>query len=121
MRTRDLAVVRADGSRKRLLARDPAYDMSPSFSPDGRRIAFDSQRGFKRVVERGVGPEFEIYSVGVDGRGIRRLTRNRVEDRFPDFGPDGRVIFSRGGELWIVNANGSRARRLPLHGSFPDW
>jgi TolB protein len=121
MPTRDLAVVRADGSHKRLLARSPAYDMSPSISLNGRLVAFDTQRGFARVRERGIGPEFEIYRVGIGGRNVRRLTRNKAEDRFPDFGPGGRIVYSRGGQLWITGADGRHARRLPLHGSFPDW
>jgi Tol biopolymer transport system component len=121
MPTRDLAVVRADGSHKRLLARSPAYDMSPSISPNGRLVAFDSQRGFAHVRERGIGPEFEIYRVGIGGRYVRRLTRNRAEDRFPDFGPGGRIVYSRGGQLRITGSDGRNARRLPLHGSFPDW
>jgi Tol biopolymer transport system component len=121
MLTRDIAVVGADGSGKRLLARSRAYDMSPSFAPGGRAIVFDSQRGFRRVRERGIGPEFEIFRVGVAGRGVRRLTRNLSEDRFPDYGPDGRVIFSRGGALWIANGDGTQKRRLPLNGTFPDW
>ena len=121
MPTRDIAVVHADGTGKRLLARNAAYDMSPSFSPNGRTIAFDSQRGFRRVRERGIGPEFEIYVVGADGRHVRRLTRNQAEDRFPDFGPDGRIVFSREGVLWTSNRDGSHKRRLPLEGSFPDW
>ena len=121
MRTRDIALARADGSHRQLLSRNPAYDMSPSISLNGRLMAFDSQRGFRHVRERGIGPEFEIYRMGIGGRFARRLTRNQVEDRFPDFGPGGRIIFSRGGRLWIVGEDGRHARRLPLDGSFPDW
>ena len=121
MATRDLAVIRADGTHKHLIARNDAYDGSPSFSPAGHRIAFDSQRGFKRVQERGIGPEFEIYSVGADGRRVRRLTRNHVEDRFPDYGPRGRIVYSEGGRLWIVGRHGRHRHRLPLRGTFPDW
>lgn len=120
--TRDIALVRRDGrGGKRILARHRAYDMSPSFAPGGRAIAFDSQRGYKRVRERGIGPEFEIYRVGTNGRRVVRLTKDRVEDRFPDYGPDGRIVWSRAGALWIMNGDGSQKRRLPLEGSFPDW
>jgi hypothetical protein len=117
--TRDLAVVRADGSHKRLLGQSPASDMSPSTSLNGRLVAFDSQRGFARVREPGIGPEFEIYRVGIGGRNVRRLTRNRAKDRFADFGPGGRIIFSRGGQLWITGADGRPCAALPLHGASP--
>jgi hypothetical protein len=84
-------------------------------------LSFDSQRGFKRVRERGIGPEFEIYTAGKNGRRLKRLTRNHFEDRFPDYGPDGRIIYSEGGQLWIVGGQGHHRHRLPLQGSFPDW
>jgi Tol biopolymer transport system component len=130
MRTRDIAVIRADGTGRRLLARSAAYDGRPSFSRNGRSIAFDSQRGFRHVQEPGIGPEFEIYVVSPSGRHLTRITHNHAEDRFPDFGPNGYLVYSEGGQLWIAKAHGCRisrarhgchARRLPLHGSFPDW
>ena len=131
MPTRDIAIIHPDGTGKRLLARSSAYDGPPSFSRNGRSVAFDSQRGFRHVREYGIGPEFEIYVVtGRDRLLVRRVTHNYVEDRFPDFGPDGYIVYSEGGQLWMAKAHGCDiqqtshgclARALPLHGSFPDW
>lgn len=45
------------------LSRSPFADEDPLVSPDGRRVAF--------VSERGGGPG--IYEVGIDGAGLRRL------------------------------------------------
>jgi Tol biopolymer transport system component len=55
----------ADGSGKRNLTRNPAQDGSPSWSPDGRRIAFVSNRD---------GRDGGIYVMNADGSGQRRLT-----------------------------------------------
>ena len=37
----------ADGSGQRNLTRNPARDMDPVWSPDGRRIVFDRERGYR--------------------------------------------------------------------------
>ena len=47
----DLHVMNADGSGQRRLTRNPARDMDPVWSPDGRRIVFDRER--RRPATRG--------------------------------------------------------------------
>ena len=54
----------ADGSGKRNLTRNPAQDGSPSWSPDGRRIAFVSNRDGR----------LEAHVMNADGSGQRSLT-----------------------------------------------
>ncbi len=58
-------MINADGSGRRNLTLDPAYDGDPMWSPDGRRIAFVSNRD-------GV---YGIYVMNADGSGQRRLTQ----------------------------------------------
>ena len=55
----------ADGSGQRRLTRS-RHDGFPAWSPDGRKIAFFSQRD-------GNG---EVYVMNADGSGQRNLTRN---------------------------------------------
>ena len=111
----------ADSSSPRNLTQDPAKDVRPAWSPDGRRIAFVSGRD----------RQSEIYVMNADGSGKRNLTRNRAKDDLPTWSPDGRrIAFVRatrssrgplgvirfwGYELYVVNADGSGLRRLPLN------
>ena len=78
--------------------------MSPSWSPDGSRIAFASERD----------GSFEIYVMNADGGGQTRLTRNLESDLDPAWSPDGRSIAfttNRDGnnELYLMSADGTRA------------
>ena len=89
-----------DGTGQRLLIRN-AY--SPSWSPNGSRLAFVSRRS---------GDE-ELYVARSDGRGIARVTRIPGPDLSPAWSSDGRrLAWSRNGEILTMNADGSGKRRL---------
>jgi Ca2+-binding RTX toxin-like protein len=69
-----IAVVRADGSDFRVLARSLNQSVNPTWSPDGRSLVFETNRE----------GNFELYSVRLDGTDVRNLTRSpQGEDRFP--------------------------------------
>jgi Tol biopolymer transport system component len=59
-----------------------ADDAGPSFSPDGKQIAFTSWRDGNA----------EIYVMGRDGSNVRRLTNHPAFDNYPVFSPDGTQI-----------------------------
>ena len=93
----DLSLVAASGGGVRRLTRGlRAYD--PDVSPDGRTIVF----------ARKLGDRSDLFTVGIDGRGLARLTSSvpGVEWSGPHFSPDGRaIVVSRllpGGWLDIV-------------------
>lgn len=61
-----------------------AWDESPSFSPNGSKVAFASDRGDKK--------HMSIYSARVDGSGVKRLTRGKFHDVSPVWAPRGKRI-----------------------------
>jgi TolB protein len=75
-----------------------ANDGWPTWSPDGRRIAFESDRG----------GNWDIWIINVDGSGLTNLTRSPEVERFPAWSPDGkRLAFTsdRSGnwDVWGLN------------------
>jgi len=84
-RQSDLAVMNADGTGVRRLTRTRTLETNPVWSPDGRLIAFTSDRHVKRGKRERWGPDFELYVMRADGSRVRRLTHNSVPDLIPDW------------------------------------
>ena len=78
----ELYVMNADGSGQTRLTFNFLFDGNPTWSPDSRRLAFQSR-------EDG---DHEIYVVNVDGSGLTKLTDNEYADVFPAWSPDGQFI-----------------------------
>jgi TolB protein len=98
-----LYVANADGRGQRWLTLS-ALPFSLAWSPDGRKIAFESDRdgGFP-----------EIYVVNADGSAPRNLTHNPAYDGAPARSPDGRrIVFGRGRDIYAMNTDGRAQRRL---------
>ncbi len=75
----------ADGSNQINLSNNLADDISPSFSPDGSKIAFVSFRDGNS----------EIYVMNSDGSGQIDLSNNSASDFDPSFSNDGSKIAFR--------------------------
>src|SRR5262245_3632295 len=85
----------------------PPADGSPSWSPDGTKIVFYSDRDGNA----------EIYVMQADGSHPTRLTRTAASEGYPNFSPDGgKISFDtdRDGnfEIYVMNADGSNPTRL---------
>jgi len=117
----EIYVMNVDGTDQTRLTNNPDYDMSPSWSPDGTQIAFDTQRDHYPPAETGIGPEFEIHVINMDGSMDTRLTDNKDEDRFPSWGANGLITFTRNGNLFIMNSDGTNQIKLLDSGNFPNW
>lgn len=91
----------ADGSDQQRFAGVRQPVCSPSWSADGKKIAFNFVSG-----------KTGIYTVDADGSHLRGLTTGRF-DVDPTWSPDGGMLaFVRGVNLYVVNADGSRPRAL---------
>jgi len=67
----------ADGSEQKKLTDSSAFDGSPFWSPDGKKLAFNSSRDGNS----------EIYVTNADGSGQKRLTNNPASDGNPSWSP----------------------------------
>lgn len=77
-------------------------DREPDWAPDGSRIVF----------ARSTGDGYNLWTIRPNGTGLVHLTNGRF-DRAPTWSPDSRrVAFLRELELWVVNADGTGARRI---------
>ena len=125
-----IAIVNVRTGRTRVVAR---FGMDPSWSPGGKRIAWEGHRRSR------VGTVGEVYTARPDGSRRRRVTSRRrlllCPDDFhcqrysqdPAWSPTGRRIAfsedtSRGEPvLYTVRPNGRGVRRIARGGRNPDW
>jgi TolB protein len=112
---------RGQGRPGRLLSRlgDSRAQYRGVFAPDHERLALVMSDG----------EASDIYTVGLDGRDLRRLTSGRAIDVSPSFSPDGKrmaFVSDRTGspQVYIMDLDGGNVRRLTYDGAYntnPSW
>ena len=112
---REIYVMDADGNNQIRLTNHPEEDSSPSWSPDGARIAFVSNRN---------GGNYQIYVMDTNGKNMRRLT-DGTYDWSPAWSLDGQWIAFHSkrdeerAKIYLVAPDGSNLRRLAA--DIPSW
>ncbi len=100
--------------------RGPRFPNSPSWSP-AAQIVFSAQPYPSNRHAH------QIYRMNPDGTQVVRLTTSADYDSSPEWSADGgQIVFVRGGKLHIMQANGSRVRRIPVAAggygdTLPSW
>ena len=96
---------------------DSGLQIGATWSPDGRFLAYSSNRGGK----------FDIWVQQISGGDPVQVTKGQGDNRQPDWSPDGKYIAYRSengnGGLFIVPALGGEglSRRIAPFGYRPHW
>ncbi len=91
----DIFIVDANGANPRNLTAHAATDETPSWTKDGTRLAFQSDRNDRRTGDRqseNWHPNFGIFTTKADGSDALEITGNKTNDENPSISPDGRHI-----------------------------
>jgi len=114
----DVYTMKPDGTGLVQVTSDPGRDFNPRWSPDGKRIAFSSNRD----------GDFDIYTAKADGTDVVRITgspTDSVADVTPSWTADGNEIvfqhsFGLGSaEIWITRADGTGSAAKLADGFVP--
>lgn len=113
----DLWVMNADGSGKRKITDDAAFENGLTWSPDGTKIAFEK--------------DADVWTIAPDGSGPRNLTRTPdAVEIDPDFSPDGEKLAFAGTfdhtdfEIYTMNLDGGALTNVTADTAFefePAW
>jgi Tol biopolymer transport system component len=117
-------IINSDGTEMTVLTEgDSDSELSPQWSPDGKRIVFasgiiDATKWLN---------ELRISVMNIDGSKRVKLTSTPdVEDSDPSFSPDGKqILFTRmfidkSSEVFIIDSDGSDERKI-VDGRLPRW
>ena len=121
----EIYVMDGDGRNQRRVTVNPALDRDPAWSPDGKKIAFVSNRNNVNKDHK------QIWVIDADGKNPIRLTDGLV-DSYPDWSPDGtKIVYDAHlhpdehhvapAGITVMDADGKDKRLLTREGAHPTW
>ena len=110
-----------DGGHLKQLTRAKGYHAEGSYSPDGKRIVFCSNRDNSK--------NLELYIMDADGKNVRKLTNAPgCYNGGPFFSPDGKKVVFRSDrakkdhlQLYVIDADGTNERALTDDLNWVQW
>ena len=115
-----------NGKNQQRLTNNASDDWSPSWSPDGERIACMSDRDGDFL-------HFDIFVMDADGGNQQNITNNPFDERHPSWSPDGKRIVYRARrdghfenkfaityEIYVMDADGGNLQGLTNNRGW-DW
>jgi len=109
----DIYTMPVSGGAATLILGGPAYEMQPRYSPDGKRVAFTSDRdGLTNV-----------WTMDLNGKNLRQISKEKEREvSNPAWTPDGQYLVSRkhfrntrslgAGEMWLYHVFGGSGLKL---------
>ena len=109
----DIFIMKSDGTELRKIV---TAGWTPAWSPDGGRLAFTAEDPEGR----------HVFTITLADGSVTQITDGRYLDDSPAWSPDGsQFVFgsTRGttNELYVMKADGSNIRRLPVPGFSGHW
>ncbi len=110
-----------DGSGLKRLTSEKGYDAEGSYSPDGSKIVFCSNRSGEK--------NLELYIMDADGKNVRKLTNAPgCYNGGPFFSPDGKKVIFRSDrkkkdhlQLYVIKVDGSGEKALTDDENWVFW
>ena len=113
---REVWVMRPNGSDRQQLTHQNAEPLGPAWSPDSSRIVFSNNPNAK---------PYELFTVGVDGKGLRSVVPTANDNFEPAWSPDGsKIAYQEQGAIFTVELGGGDVSRLTdqaNNDSSPAW
>jgi len=109
----DIYLLPIEGGNAQRISSGPAWDVQPRFSPDGKEIAFTSDRAGGN----------NLWRMATDGSNAKQVTKENFRlFNNPVWTPDGEYLIGRkhftsgrslgAGELWMTHKNGGEGLQL---------
>jgi TolB protein len=104
---KEIFIADFDGANVKQITHNQSINLSPAWSPDGKKIAFTS------YLRRNP----DLYLIDVDGKNLQRFSRYPGLNVAPSWSPDGQQIALMMGmegksEIFLIDTNGGNPRKL---------
>jgi Tol biopolymer transport system component len=116
VRKGDLWVMGRRGGNETRLTKTEARETAPTVSPNGKRIAFTRTR---RALPSQEDLQYRaaIFTMRLDGTGVRRLTGFRNANVGPSFSPNGKILYTwssgeDNAQVRVMDRNGTNKKKL---------